>query len=356
MVNRILFVVGMHRSGTSMVAGSLVALGCAAPFEMLPPTGDNPKGYFESSQATQLDDALLDALDRDWSDFGPLPSDRGDLLSDRVSDCAALLSDGFPEAPVKVMKDPRVSLLVPVWTAAARRIGAEPCFLFVLRQPGGTADSLLRRDGFGLDHGLSLWMRYSFEAEAGTRGYPRSFVTADDFARNPIAELQRVGRDLGLTWPVLPEAAAEALARFVEPDLLKHAAPPEAIMIRPARSLYDEIARLVPAPDDAAILHRIDLQRDRFDRFSSRARNEKLERDLALARQVSEQQGREIIAMRKAPFTPVWDLLCYQVLRVLAAVARAVSERRSAHLAALAAKRDPRRPPLEGKARRGRDA
>ena len=40
-------ILGMHRSGTSSVAGSLVALGGAAPLHLLPPQADNEKGFWE---------------------------------------------------------------------------------------------------------------------------------------------------------------------------------------------------------------------------------------------------------------------------------------------------------------------
>ena len=42
-------VLGMHRSGTSSVAGALIRLGGAAPLNLMPPTEDNPKGYWEST-------------------------------------------------------------------------------------------------------------------------------------------------------------------------------------------------------------------------------------------------------------------------------------------------------------------
>lgn len=43
-----LLVLGMHRSGTSSVAGAMVRLGGAAPLNLLPPQDDNPTGFWES--------------------------------------------------------------------------------------------------------------------------------------------------------------------------------------------------------------------------------------------------------------------------------------------------------------------
>ena len=42
-------VLGMHRSGTSSVAGALIRLGGAAPLTLMPPhETQNPRGFWES--------------------------------------------------------------------------------------------------------------------------------------------------------------------------------------------------------------------------------------------------------------------------------------------------------------------
>ena len=65
---RAVCVTGMHRSGTSFIAGALGFLGVAlgAPERMLRPGPDNPKGYFEIQAITQLDDELLAHLGGAW--------------------------------------------------------------------------------------------------------------------------------------------------------------------------------------------------------------------------------------------------------------------------------------------------
>jgi hypothetical protein len=56
-----LLVLGMHRSGTSSIAGAMVRLGGAAPFNLLLPANDNPKGFWESSVLMTLNDQILAA-------------------------------------------------------------------------------------------------------------------------------------------------------------------------------------------------------------------------------------------------------------------------------------------------------
>lgn len=50
-----LVVLGMHRSGTSSVAGALAMLGAQPPKTLLAPSDDNPKGFWESWEIIQVD-------------------------------------------------------------------------------------------------------------------------------------------------------------------------------------------------------------------------------------------------------------------------------------------------------------
>ena len=61
-------VTGMHRSGTSFIAGALRFIGVSLgdPERLLRPGPDNPKGYFEIQSIVQLDDELLAHLGGAW--------------------------------------------------------------------------------------------------------------------------------------------------------------------------------------------------------------------------------------------------------------------------------------------------
>jgi hypothetical protein len=64
-----LLVLGMHRGGTSSIAGAMVRLGGAAPLNLLPPADDNPKGFWESSVLMSLNDQILEAGGNHWEDW-----------------------------------------------------------------------------------------------------------------------------------------------------------------------------------------------------------------------------------------------------------------------------------------------
>ena len=57
-------IVGMHRSGTSLLGSLLPACGIAMPGPLLAGDTHNPEGYFERADVTALQEQLLIDLDR----------------------------------------------------------------------------------------------------------------------------------------------------------------------------------------------------------------------------------------------------------------------------------------------------
>src|SRR5690348_14529849 len=73
-----LVILGMHRSGTSLLAGALGLLGASLPKHVMPSNCSNPKGYFEPQKIVELHDEMLLALNSSWSDFRHLDFSRLD--------------------------------------------------------------------------------------------------------------------------------------------------------------------------------------------------------------------------------------------------------------------------------------
>ncbi len=71
-------VLGMHRSGTSSVAGVLALLGAAAPKSLMGPAADNPKGFWESYAVSELNDRILATGDSNWADWRAFPQELSD--------------------------------------------------------------------------------------------------------------------------------------------------------------------------------------------------------------------------------------------------------------------------------------
>src|SRR5882762_5246263 len=74
------FVVGMHRSGTSAVAAALEALGLdvGAPDRLMVADAGNPAGYYELQEIGDLNDEILEWRGGRW-DNPPETPDRWEL-------------------------------------------------------------------------------------------------------------------------------------------------------------------------------------------------------------------------------------------------------------------------------------
>lgn len=194
--SRGLFVLGMHRSGTSATAGALQRLGFFLGDQLVEGAPDNPKGYYEHAKAVDINDALLAALDRSWDDVRALPPDWLESNATRASEAAARSALGeFSGATLWAMKDPRLCRTFPLWR---KIVGDEnAACLLVLRHPDEVAASLRARDGMVDEHSALLWLRHVFEAIKGSRGLPRIAITYDALVEDPAARLAQACSELG---------------------------------------------------------------------------------------------------------------------------------------------------------------
>jgi hypothetical protein len=227
---RVIFVVGMHRSGTSALTRTLSLVGASLPKTLLPENYDNPTGFWESSELVALHDDILASAGSRWDDLGNIPEcwfASEDAVEFRIR-AHTLLASEFPKASLPIIKDPRVCRLVPFWVATLAEVNAVPLFIFALRNPMEIAASLASRNGFPLAKTLLLWLKHNLEAERHTRGLPRSFVLYDNLMLDWRREIVRVGQELELGWPRRSFHVDAEIDSFLSPRLRHHAVGVEA--------------------------------------------------------------------------------------------------------------------------------
>jgi hypothetical protein len=185
-------VMGMHRSGTSAVAGALGHFGLQLPAagDLMTGRYDNPVHY-ESEALIGVDDQLLRALGGSWSAPPSLedgwqtsPVARG--LRERAIEAAWR---AFPEEGPIAWKDPRLCLLFPFWSSL---LETRTVSVLVWRAPMAVARSLRSRQGFTLSHGLSLWYVYARRALtslAGTKVMVTSYEELTGNRRDTLFEM-----------------------------------------------------------------------------------------------------------------------------------------------------------------------
>ncbi|MFM7143806.1 MAG: sulfotransferase family protein, partial [Alphaproteobacteria bacterium] len=218
---RAIVVAGMHRSGTSAFVRCVNLLGAGIGEKLIPANWGNERGFWEDEEVVAADDALLAAAGRTWHDVRSMPTgwESSPALAEPAARIARIVADETARCPLWVVKDPRLSRLVPAWDAAFEAAEVEPCFLVALRHPAEVAASQERRDGFSAGKSNLLWLRHLLEVERATRGRRRVFALYDDLMRDWRTTLVRSGEALGLDWPVPIAAAAAEIEAFLGRDL-----------------------------------------------------------------------------------------------------------------------------------------
>lgn len=214
-----ILVLGMHRSGTSAIAGALGRCGVELGGNLIAPAADNPLGYFEHADAVVANEVLLDALDRAWDDVRALPAG---WMSTAAADAARQSVRGLlaPLAahPVWAIKDPRMCRLLPLWLPLLAEHDIEPVGVLALRHPHAVAASLATRDGTPRRIACIAWLRHMLEAAAHAPERT-SVLRYDDLVADPVAAMQGLAKRLAL--PIQPDA--DALRPFVDPNARHHA-------------------------------------------------------------------------------------------------------------------------------------
>ncbi|GAB6195015.1 hypothetical protein [Lysobacter xanthus] len=217
--SRALLVLGMHRSGTSAVAGALARCGVALGDRLIEGAPDNPGGYFEHADAVLADERVLLELGRAWDDVRPMPIDWLDSAPAQAAAAAIRSTVVSPLCRERLwaLKDPRMCRLLPLWRRTLEAEGVEPLGLLVLRHPDEVAQSLRTRDAMHARTANMLWLRHVLEA---ARDAPErtETLTYDAFLVDPAACLGRVTRGLGLDLTVDPNA----LGAFVDRGARHH--------------------------------------------------------------------------------------------------------------------------------------
>ena len=224
MTGKAILILGMHRSGTSALAGTLQRLGVRLSAKLLPSDMHNVTGYGESQEINLLMEKLLNAAGsrwHDWLPFSPAAAPPQQMLEITGALRATVLLEGG-EADLFGIKDPRICRMVPLWIDLLRDIGREPLAVLVFRHPLAVARSLTIRDGMPFDKALLLWLRHVIDAERGTRSIPRVFVTYQGLLRDWRETARKVGSALQITWPIPPDAAAAEMEQFLSGDHNHH--------------------------------------------------------------------------------------------------------------------------------------
>lgn len=224
-------VLGMHRSGTSLVAGILKELGVALgpEDEFLPPNENNQRGYRELAELVEINDQILTRFGGSWDNPPELPvgwADSKELapLRDRAT---RALGARFAGSAPWAWKDPRNCVTLPFWQLLVPGLRYVVC----VRNPVDVADSLRSREGEGRpwpEH-VAEWLRHTALALVHTAGRPRTLVHFEHFFQDPEQRVRRLARFLGVEERLVEPATMARITELVDPELVHGYTGPDRV-------------------------------------------------------------------------------------------------------------------------------
>ncbi len=206
--NSFIFILGMHRSGTSCLAGSLKRCGLFLG-EVSRAGRFNARGNHELKAVMHLHDQIL-AMNRSFWHRPPSRVQVHPYHQQALKVIAEQLSKHRPCG----LKDPRLLLLLDTWL----EIVSPPYALVgTFRHPMAVSESLARRDGILEDEALDLWLKYNAKLIQWHQAAPFPLI---EFDLSDAKAYRHTVADLSLSLGLTPNRFQ--LHRFVSQKLEHH--------------------------------------------------------------------------------------------------------------------------------------
>jgi hypothetical protein len=221
--NQVFVVLGMHRSGTSVISRSLIVLGVQLGTNLMPPQADNPKGFWEDRDVVAINDELLVHFGSAWDNpytpwqnmlftTNPYHSRMVSIVTDRLK----------KHGGVWGVKDPRMCRLLRFWMPVFKSCHCKVNILISLRNPNSIAESLQKRDHMSLDTSNILWLQHTVYPVLNTRNCPRLVIDYDMLINDPEKQMRRMANYFKLPFdPVNNELWDDFMRSFLD-ERLRH--------------------------------------------------------------------------------------------------------------------------------------
>lgn len=216
-----LVVLGMHRSGTSALTRLLNLLGADLGNDLLPINSSNERGYWEHSELVGLNDKILNDLYYSWDETYLLQNVfwYNRRVESHCEQIKEVLKREFTKSKLWLIKDPRISVLLPIWLKIFNELEVRPRFIFIMRHPAEVVPSLTKRERMSDEKAYLLWYHYNVMAERFSRDFDRVFISYDDLLKDWRAVADRISSGLSIDWPCKAKSVENEIDQFLSADL-----------------------------------------------------------------------------------------------------------------------------------------
>ena len=249
---RVVIVLGMHRSGTSLCANMLSGLGV----DMADDPGASPaneRGHWERPRINDWHDEILAMFGRQWdSDAHHLALPAAWWEDERVgrirASLVAWLRPRLENSTLFGFKDPRISRLLAMWPDILDELRADPVFIYCLRNPAQVSRSLAARDELSPGRAEHRWLVYNAAAVHGMGAEPVCIIPYEDWFTAPRDTITRLARWTG-TGATLDDAHLAHIVSCTVDRTLRH----DGAIARPSLPIASKLHALILACRDTGV-------------------------------------------------------------------------------------------------------
>ncbi|MDQ6985835.1 MAG: sulfotransferase domain-containing protein [Candidatus Dojkabacteria bacterium] len=157
-------VLGMHKSGTSMLANLLQLAGVYLGEEenLKGPAYENLFGFFENKEILDINERLLEILGGSWYKLPLFETGwaESDHLNDLYKEAKEILNKLSENHALIGFKEPRTTVLMPFWENVLKE-NFDIRNILIYRQPREVARSLMQRNKFTENEAIDIWFKYN---------------------------------------------------------------------------------------------------------------------------------------------------------------------------------------------------
>ena len=224
-----LLVHGMHRPGTSLLAGVLERCGACVggASELAVANNESLRGFWERRDVRETCDRLLLTAEADWWRVARFePEAIAHTVMDEERARFARIASALGERGTWALKEPRLCPLLP----ALRGTITNPVRIHIVPNPPDAARALKARDGFGTAAGIALSEVYNRRALSASEFLRRVLVSHEALMLRPEETLEGLIEELArLGATGLETAHEDRLSQLIDPSLYRRRASPEKL-------------------------------------------------------------------------------------------------------------------------------
>ena len=176
-------ILGMHRSGTSLLARMINSKGVFTGDKMLGKSDSNIYGHYEDLEVLKINEKVMKCCGGDWKHTPDVLHATSILNQIRLRFLSDYVHDYIRTVMYKhdnyAFKEPRTTVTFNFWK---KNIPSEYDIkiIGIYRRPQGVVNSLMKRDGMNPLLALKLWKEYNLHLLRHIKAYPSILISYED--------------------------------------------------------------------------------------------------------------------------------------------------------------------------------